>query len=56
MRRSGIRALARRRFKPTTTDSHHLLPVAPNLPQQRFVAPAPGRPLGGLLADDGWPT
>lgn len=43
MRRHGIRALAGRRFRPCTTDSRHILPVAPNLLAQRFVAPAPGR-------------
>lgn len=31
MRLHGIRAVAGRRFRPTTTDSRHLLPVAPNL-------------------------
>ncbi len=43
MRRHGIRALAGRRFRPCTTDSRHVLPVAPNLLAQRFVAPAPSR-------------
>ena len=41
MRRHGIRALASRRFRPTTTDSRHDLPVAPNLLKQQFSAPAP---------------
>ena len=31
MRRHGIRALAGRRFRPSTTDSRHYLPIAPNL-------------------------
>jgi hypothetical protein len=43
MRRHGIRALARRRFRPTTTDSRHALPIAPNLLQQRFAVPEPNR-------------
>jgi transposase InsO family protein len=43
MRRHGIRALARRRFRPTTTDSRHALPIAPNLLQQMFVVPEPNR-------------
>ena len=43
MRRHGIRALAGRRFRPCTTDSRHRLPIAPNLLQQAFVAPAPNR-------------
>ena len=41
MRRHGIRALAGRRFKPSTTDSRHYLPIAPNLLAQNFVATAP---------------
>src|SRR5215212_5456573 len=43
MRRHGIRAAASRRFRPTTTDSRHGLPVAPNLLEQRFVASAPNQ-------------
>ena len=43
MRRHGIRAAASRRFRPVTTDSHHGLPVAPNLLEQRFVASAPNQ-------------
>jgi transposase InsO family protein len=43
MRRHGIRAVTRQRFKPCTTDSRHHLPVAPNLLQQHFEASAPNR-------------
>ncbi len=43
MRRHGIRALARRRFRPTTTDRRHQLPIAPNLLQQKFTVSAPNR-------------
>jgi putative transposase len=43
MHRHGIRALGRRRFRPTTTDSRHSLPVAPNLLQQEFTASVPNR-------------
>jgi transposase InsO family protein len=43
MRRHGIRALAHRRFRPTTTDSRHQLPTAPNLLQQKFTASVPNR-------------
>ena len=43
MRQHGIRATASRRFRPTTTDSRHGLPVAPNLLEQRFVASAPNQ-------------
>jgi len=43
MRRHGIRALARRRFRPTTTDSRHALPIAPNLLQQKVAVLEPNR-------------
>ena len=43
MRRHGIRALARRRFRPATTDSRHQLPISPNLLQQKFTASGPNR-------------
>jgi putative transposase len=43
MRQHGIRAAAARRFRPVTTDSHHGLPVAPNLLEQHFVAAAPNQ-------------
>src|SRR3712207_3854845 len=43
MRRHGIRGLARRRFRPTTTNSRHSLPIAPNLLQQEFTVTAPNR-------------
>jgi putative transposase len=43
MRRHGIRALARRRFRPSTTDSRHPLPIAPNLLQQQFTVSVPNR-------------
>jgi putative transposase len=43
MRRHGLRALARRRFRPTTRDSRHQLPIAPNLLQQKFTATVPNQ-------------
>jgi transposase InsO family protein len=43
MRRHGIRALARRRFRPATTDSRHQLPISPNLLQQKFAIFEPNR-------------
>lgn len=43
MRANGIRAIAGRRFRPTTTDSRHSLPVAPNLLEQDFRAAVPNR-------------
>jgi putative transposase len=58
MRRHGIRALAGRRFRPSTTDSKHFLPVAPNLLAQRFVSPAPDRvwlaDITYIPTGDGW--
>ena len=42
MRRHGIRARCRRRFR-TTTDSNHAFPLAPNLLARQFAAPAPNR-------------
>jgi transposase InsO family protein len=43
MRRHGFRALARRRFCPSTTDSRHQLPISPNLLQQKFTVVEPNR-------------
>ena len=58
MRRHGIRALARRRFRPTTTDSRHLLPIAPNLLQQNFTVAIPNRvwlaDITYIPTDEGW--
>jgi transposase InsO family protein len=42
MRRHGIRARCRRRFR-TTTDNNHAFPLAPNLLARQFTAPAPNR-------------
>src|ERR1700730_4304253 len=41
MRHHGIRARMRRQFRVRTTDSHHDLPIAPNLLEQTFVATPP---------------
>ena len=58
MRRHSIRALARRRFRPATTDSRHHWPVAPNLLQQRFTGSAPNRvwlaDITYIPTDEGW--
>ncbi len=43
MRRHGIRGIAARRFRPVTTDSRHGLPIAPDLLEQNFQAPAPNQ-------------
>ena len=43
MRRHGIRATTRRRFRVVTTDSKHGLPIADNLLDQSFVATRPNQ-------------
>lgn len=41
MREHGLQSTKRRRFRVTTTDSRHALPVAPNVLQRDFAASAP---------------
>ncbi len=41
MRRNGIRARGKRRFRVATTDSNHALPIAPNLLARNFTVAAP---------------
>jgi len=41
MREKGLRSCMSRKFKVTTTDSNHDLPVAPNILQQDFTATKP---------------
>lgn len=43
MRRQGIAARTRRRFKVVTTDSNHDSPIAPNLLSREFVAEKPNQ-------------
>lgn len=43
MHRHGIRAIMARPRRVRTTDSHHDLPIAPNLVARDFTAPAPNR-------------
>jgi transposase InsO family protein len=43
MHLEGIRAKTKRRFIPRTTDSSHGRPIAPNLLQRQFTAPAANR-------------
>ena len=40
MRRAGLRARQKRRFRPRTTDSRHLCPIAPNHLAERDTPPA----------------
>jgi putative transposase len=57
LRRQGLRAKAAKKFK-ATTNSHHNLPVAPNLLDQDFTATAPNQKYVGdityLWTDEGW--
>ncbi|MNC23846.1 IS2 transposase TnpB [compost metagenome] len=41
MREQGLRSCMARKFRVTTTDSHHDMPVAPNILQQDFTATKP---------------
>ncbi len=43
MHQQGMAARRSRRGQPRTTDSRHALPIAPNLLERRFAAPAPNR-------------
>lgn len=43
MRRYGIRAIMMQPRRVRTTDSRHSLPIAPNLLDRNFTAPAPNR-------------
>ena len=40
MLRAGLRAKQKRRFRPRTTDSRHLCPIAPNHLAERIAPPA----------------
>lgn len=57
MQLHGIRAKGKRRFK-VTTDSHHDLPIAPNLLNRKFTVAAPDRVWVGdityIATDEGW--
>jgi putative transposase len=58
MRRSGLRPRRRRKFVPTTTDSNHGFPIAPNRLDRDFAASAPNRKwvcdLTYIWTDQGW--
>jgi putative transposase len=57
MRRHGIRARHKRRYK-ATTDSKHTLPIAPNLLDRQFLPEAPNRVWTGdityIATSEGW--
>lgn len=58
MRRHGIRAATRRRFRVVTTDSNHDQPVADNLLDQTFLATRPNEiwlaDISYIPTDEGW--
>jgi transposase InsO family protein len=58
MQQHGIRARGKRRFRITTTDSRHGLPIAPNLLDRKFTAAGPNQVWVGdityIATDEGW--
>ena len=58
MQRHGIRARGKRRFRVTTTDSKHQLPIAPNLLARNFTVDMPNRTWAGdvtyIATEEGW--
>jgi transposase InsO family protein len=58
MRRHGVHARCKRRFR-ATTDSNHAFPLAPSLLARQFAAPAPNRvwpaDISYVPTGEGWP-
>ena len=58
MQEAGLEGRPRRRFRGSTTDSGHELPIAPNLLKRNFSAERPGMALVGdityLATGEGW--
>lgn len=58
MQQHGIRARGKRRFRVTTTDSRHDLPIASNLLNRNFTASGPNRAWSGdityIATGEGW--
>src|SRR5580704_11807893 len=58
MQQHDIRARGKRRFRVTTTDSWHELPIAPNLLNRNFTVYAPNQVWTGdityIQTDEGW--
>jgi transposase InsO family protein len=58
MQEHGIRARGKRRFRVTTTDSRHDLPIAPNLLNRNFTVSRPNRAWAGdityVATEEGW--
>jgi transposase InsO family protein len=58
MQKHGIQARGKRRFRLTTTDSRHNLPIAPNLLNRNFSPAAPNQAWVGdftyIPTEEGW--
>ncbi|MGA9668548.1 MAG: IS3 family transposase [Terracidiphilus sp.] len=58
MQQHGIQARGKRRFRVTTTDSRHDLPIAPNRLDRNFIVAAPNRAWVGdftyIATEEGW--
>ena len=58
MQQHGIRARGKRRFRVTTTDSRHDLPIVPNLLNRNFTASRPNQAWSGdityIATEEGW--
>jgi putative transposase len=58
MRENGIRAVQKRKFRPSTTDSNHKLPVAKNLLDRQFTVSRPNTVWAGdityIRTRQGW--
>ena len=58
MRKHGIQARGKRKFRVTTTDSKHGLPIAPNLLDRKFTVAAPNQAWVGdltyIATEEGW--
>ena len=58
MQQHGIHARGKRRFRVTTTDSRHDLPIAPNLLNRNFTGSGPNQAWSGdityISTEEGW--
>jgi putative transposase len=58
MQKHGIQARGKRKFRVTTTDSRHDLPIAPNVLDRNFTVAAPNPAWVGdftyFATDEGW--
>jgi len=58
MRQNGLRGRGKRRFRVSTTDSNHTLPIAPNLLARNFTVAAPNTVWAGdmtyIPTGEGW--